>query len=42
MLGGVYDQEDTRFIEKDLIDLAIKWNKLEPTNEVVKHKENYN
>jgi len=35
-LLGIYDQVDTTFIEKDLIGLAIEWNKLQSTTEVEK------
>jgi len=35
-LRGIYDQDDTMFIKKDLIDLAIKWNKLDSSKEVEK------
>jgi len=35
-LRGIYDQDDTTFIEKDLIDLAIKWNRLDSSTEVEK------
>jgi len=33
---GIYYQGDTTFIEKDLIDLGIKWNRLESSTEVEK------
>jgi len=35
-LRGIYDQVDTTYIEKDLIDLANKWNKLDSSTEVEK------
>jgi len=35
-LWGIYDQGDTSFIEKDPINLAIKWNRLESSTEVEK------
>jgi len=33
-LQGIYSQEETSFIEKDLIGLAIQWNKLDSTDTV--------
>jgi len=35
-LRRIYDQVDTNFIEKDLIDLAIKWNRLDSSMEFEK------
>jgi len=35
-LRGIYEQVDTTCIEKDLIDLAIKWNRLDSSTEVEK------
>jgi len=35
-LQGIYDQVDTTFIEKDLIDLAKKWNRLDSSTKVEK------
>jgi len=31
-LQGIYDQENTKFMEKDMIGLAIQWNKLGTDN----------
>jgi len=33
---GIYDQVNTTFIEKNLIDLAIKWNKMDSSTEFEK------
>jgi len=35
-LRGIYDQDDTTFIVKYLINLAIKWNRLDSSTEVKK------
>jgi len=33
-LQGIYNQADSSLIEKDLIGLAVQWNKLDSTLEV--------
>jgi len=33
-LQGIYSQDETSFMEKDLIDLAFQWNKLDSTDTV--------
>jgi len=35
-LRGIYDQADTTFIEKDLIGLAVQWNRFLSSREVEK------